>query len=118
MSRAEFSKQTKRDAMHRSGKRCEATLNGERCNAPLDRGVEFDHVDADYFSKDNSLENCAAICVTCHKAKTRSDVKLIAKSKRIQDRELGIKPKPSRPMPGSRASGWKKPFNRPAERRA
>ncbi len=91
MSRAEFSKQTKRDALRRAGGLCEAMIGDQRCNAPLSKGVQFDHVDADYFSKDASLENCAAICIHCHKDKTRSDVKKIAKSKRIQDRQSGLK---------------------------
>jgi 5-methylcytosine-specific restriction endonuclease McrA len=117
MSRAEFTTATKREALRRSGGHCEAIVEGVRCNAPLGYGVDFDHVDADYFSKDNSLENCAAICRTCHKAKTRQDVKKIAKSKRIQDRELGIKRKSSRPMPGSKASGFRIRMNRTVERR-
>lgn len=112
--RREFTKQTKRDALQRSGGRCEAIGAmygidfGRRCNAPLSCGVEFDHVILDANSKDNSLENCAAVCIKCHKIKTaRHDIPVAAKTMRQRDRHLGIK-KAHHPMPGSRASKWKR----------
>lgn len=98
MSRAEFSKQTKRDALKRSGGKCEAagTLYGlepgQRCNAPLGYGVEFDHIILEANSHDNSLGNCAAVCVRCHHfIKTPNDIRIAAKTKRQQDKNLGIK---------------------------
>lgn len=113
MPRHEFSKPTKREALRRSGGLCEAVGSmygldeGHRCSAPLGYGVEFDHVILDANSKDNSLENCAAVCVKCHKHKTRThDIPKAAKTQRQQDDHLGISKKPSR-MPGSRNSRWK-----------
>lgn len=107
--RAEFSKPTKREALRRSGGYCEAegAMYGldpdTRCNAPLGYGVEFDHVILDANSKDNSLENCAAVCVKCHRFKTRMhDIPKAAKTQRQQDKANGIK-KPStwrKPPPG------------------
>lgn len=98
MSRAEFNKQTKRSALKRSGNLCEAVgtwygLNaGQRCNAPLSYGVDFDHVILDANSHDNSLENCAAVCRKCHKFKTtKHDTPLAAKTLRQQDNHLGIR---------------------------
>ena len=113
MPRHEFSKPTKREALRRSGGLCEAVGSmygldeGHRCRAPLGYGVEFDHVILDANSKDNSLENCAAVCVKCHKHKTRThDIPKAAKTRRQEDKfGLRIK-KPSR-MPGSRNSRWK-----------
>lgn len=124
MNRREFSKETKRAALQRSGQLCEA-IGGmyglqaaQRCNAPLAYGVEFDHIVLDANSKDNSLENCAAVCVRCHKHKTaKHDTPMAAKTVRMQDKHKGIRQPSSHPIPGSKASGWKKPFNRPAERR-
>lgn len=123
MSRAEFPKPVKRAALLRSGQRCEAAGGmygldpAHRCNAPLAYGVEFDHVILDANSKDNSLENCAAVCIKCHKWKTaKHDIPMAAKTVRQQDMARGIR-RSSHPMPGSKASGWRKPFNRPAERR-
>ena len=100
MSRSEFSKQTKRDALERSGKLCEATGKlygldeGTRCNAPLSYGVEFDHWIADSHGGENILDNCAAVCSKCHKFKTaKYDTPVAAKIKRISDKRLGVWPK-------------------------
>lgn len=108
MPRKEFSKKTKREALQRAKGRCEALgtwyglEKGERCNGPLGWGVEFDHIDLDANSKDNSLENCAAVCKKCHSYKTRHiDTPRAAKTQRQQDKHLGIKKK-------SKWRGWRK----------
>lgn len=101
--RNNFTKATKRAARDRSGDRCEAVgswyglAEGQRCNAPLSAGVEFDHVDLDANSRNNTLENCAAVCRRCHGHKTRTrDIPLAAKTLRQQDGARGIsKPKSS-----------------------
>jgi len=100
MARREFTKATKREALKRSSGRCEARGEwyalqaGFRCNTPLSYGVEFDHIDLDANSKDNSLENCAAVCPRCHAFKTaKHDIPLAAKTLRQQDKALGIKPR-------------------------
>jgi hypothetical protein len=98
MARREFTKATKRAALARSGGLCEAVGEwyglpaGQRCGVPLACGVEFDHIDLDANSKDNSLENCAAICRRCHGWKTRNrDIPLAAKTLRQQDKARGIR---------------------------
>jgi 5-methylcytosine-specific restriction endonuclease McrA len=116
VSRAEFSKPVKREALKRSGGLCEAVgeLYGlpasQRCNAPLGYGVEFDHVLLAANGGDNSLGNCAAVCKRCHSHKTRThDTPVAAKTVRQQDKlGLGIKPRSSfpKPPPGSRWD-WK-----------
>lgn len=101
--RYEFSKQTKREALQRSGKRCEAVGTvyglepGERCFAPLDRGVEFDHYPAPATDPgSDTLENCVSCCPACHRFKTSTyDVPMQAKGKRVSDRHLGIRKAPS-----------------------
>ena len=109
MSRAEFTKATKRAALLRSNKLCEATgvLYGlkpdTRCNAPLAMGVEFDHILAASNGGDNSLANCCSTCVRCHMYKTAThDTPRAAKTVRQQDKHNGItSPKaaiPSRPF--------------------
>lgn len=98
--RYEFSKDTKRQALRRSGKLCEALgavyglAPGQRCNAPLDRGVEFDHYPAPATDPgSDTLANCVATCPTCHGFKTRTyDVPMQAKGKRVSDKHLGIRP--------------------------
>lgn len=123
MSRPEFSKVTRREARSRSNGFCEATGTlyglepGKRCNGQLSKGVEFDHVLAASNGGDNSLSNCLAVCLVCHAFKTRRhDTPRAAKIVRQRDKDQGIR-STSRPMPGSKASGWKKSFGRNAERR-
>lgn len=125
MSRKEFSKATKREALKRSGGECEAVgfLYGlppnKRCSASLARGVHFDHVLACSNGGDNSLENCAAVCWVCHYWKTtHHDTPRAAETVRIQDKHRGISKPKSRPMDGTRASGLKKKLNGTVERRA
>jgi 5-methylcytosine-specific restriction endonuclease McrA len=102
-NRREFTKPIKREALKRSGGLCEATgplygwEEGNRCNEPLAYGVEFDHIILDANSKDNSLENCSAVCTRCHKYKTRHhDIPLAAKTLRQQDKNNGIRKPKSR----------------------
>jgi hypothetical protein len=124
MSRAEFTKPTKRAAYERSGGLCEASGPryglelGQRCNAPLSKGVIYDHDDPDANSKDNGLDNCRCICGVCNKFKTfRTDIPMIAKTVRQQDKHLDIKSN-KRTFPGSRADIWRKPVGGgPAVRR-
>jgi 5-methylcytosine-specific restriction endonuclease McrA len=87
--RKEFSKQTKRDAFLRANGCCE----GESCGARLTIGkFHYDHSIADGLGGDPTLENCQVLCTPCHKIKTATqDVPAIAKTKRIQDRQRGIK---------------------------
>lgn len=113
MTRREFSKSTKRAALTRSGHKCEAVgprygfEEGQRCNCSLSLGVQFDHDVPDGLGGDNSLENCRAVCVQCHRWKTGNDVAQIAKMKRQRDRNTGIKDGPKlkgRPLPKSTKS--------------
>ena len=97
-NRAEFSKATKREALKRSGGKCEASGKmygldqGTRCNAPLGYGVEFDHGVLEANSHDNSVENCVCACVKCHRYKTANfDIPTAAKPVRMQDKHRGIK---------------------------
>ncbi len=118
MNRAEFKKPTMREALKRAGNLCEAIgamyglPDGHRCNAPLAYGVQFDHIVLDANSKDNSLENCAAVCIRCHSWKTtKHDTPMAAKTVRMQDKNAGIRKRST--FPGSKASRWRKPFNGP-----
>lgn len=98
MSRVEFTNATKRDAFMRAQGRCEGLLpNKQRCNVKLRSGsVHYDHITPTWLSGDNSLENCAVLCLPCHRHKTGNrDVPMIAKTKRQRDRDQGIKSKSS-----------------------
>lgn len=123
MSRAEFSKATKRAALKRSGKLCEAVGTpygrepGKRCGWPLSFGVEFDHINLEANSHDNSLENCAAVCIPCHRYKTaKHDTPTAAKTLRQQDKNNGIRKTPKlrgRGFP-KRCRGCDAPWSNPS----
>lgn len=110
--RYEFSKATKREALRRSGMMCEAVgavyglPRGQRCNAPLGSGVDFDHYPVPATDRgSDTLDNCVACCRTCHKYKTRTyDTPMQAKGKRVRDRHSGIR-KRRRTIPGRRFNG-------------
>jgi len=113
MARREFSKGIKREALARSGMRCEADdalyglHQGRRCNAPLAYGVAFDHILADSNGGEPTLSNCAAVCLSCHGFKTRHfDTPRAAKIKRQSDKAKGIRKAPSFQKPKGVRFDW------------
>jgi 5-methylcytosine-specific restriction endonuclease McrA len=98
MSRNEFTQKTKKAALKRSEMRCEAIgamyglEPGKRCVTDISGGVQFDHIVLDANSKDNSIENCAAVCIKCHRWKTANhDVPMAAKTVRQMEKHIGLK---------------------------
>lgn len=70
------------------GAACDRCRSGRlaRCGLPLHpTRFTYDHTDPDYFSKDNSLENCKVLGWCCDRPKTKKDKRDIAKSKRVRD---------------------------------
>lgn len=109
-----FSKQVKREALERSGLRCEAIgplyglPEGVRCNANLGVGFDFDHINLWANSRDSSLDNVAVVCRVCHKHKsTKHDTPLAAKTVAQQEKHLKIRTTRN-PLPGSKRSAWRK----------
>jgi len=94
--------------------------------------IDFDHrkerrmaVDEEDAAEREQLDNFAAICHGCHLAKTAEWTTIHAKARR-QGGETGQQKRraegktqaiPSRPMPGSKASGWKRGFDGKVTRR-
>lgn len=116
--RNEFTTETKRAAHNRSGGICEChripNWPFPICGLPLGIGNTFyDHVDPDYFSGCNKLDNCAVLTKTCNTLKTSTiDQPRIAKTKRVSDRARGIGcTLKGRPLTGTRASGIKLRMN-------
>lgn len=113
MARREFTAKTRKEALKRSGKRCEASgpwyglPEGQRCTADLSLGVEYDHYILDANSKDNSLENCRAVCPKCHGWKTRHrDTPTAAKT--VRQQFMGMKTKVKAKIP-ARPKAEKRP---------
>lgn len=114
-SRLEFSKKTMRAAFDRSGGICECARvpmlgRPQGCGQKLTDGrVRYEHIVPAELGGDNSLDNAAALSISCWKEKTaRFDLPTIAKSNRQRDRARGIGRRSSRPMPCGRNSRWKK----------
>jgi len=121
MKRQEFDTAVRRAAWARANGRCEGKVPGlfgeVRCSAPIDIGrFVYEHLDPDYFSKNNQLENCAVYCLDCAKRKTRKDHADIGKSKRIQDKRIKARKPRWRPIPGSKRSGVRKRMSGRVER--
>ena len=125
--RKEFTAKTKRAAFERCHvngvPRCEAIIVSEpgvslRCSEDLRvKSFHYDHADADFYSKDNSLENCTVLCQLCHKLKTRTvDVPKISKTRRLDRTRMKTKRR-GPPMPGSKASPFKHKLDGTWERR-
>lgn len=78
---------------------------------------QLDHVEALINGGSNSEGNLQPLLTEHHKNKTRADVAEKAVTARKRSAHLGIKRRQSRPMPGSKASGWKRKFDGTVERR-
>jgi hypothetical protein len=120
--RNNFTKATQREAFTRSKGICEchrlarAGVPGfsvDGCGVQLGIGNTFyEHVNPDALSKDNSLDNAAALSRTCWKQKTATyDLPVIARTKRIEDDARGIKDPWKQKLPGGRTSFLKKKLN-------
>jgi 5-methylcytosine-specific restriction protein A len=109
----EFSRKVMVAAFQRAGTRC------EKCATVLRPGkFQYDHIIPQELGGESTLENCQVLCSACHDAKTfKQDIPAIAKSNRVRAKHLGaVKPK-GRPIPGSKASGWRKKLDGTVERR-
>jgi 5-methylcytosine-specific restriction endonuclease McrA len=114
--RQEFSKPTKRAIWERSGGHCEYDGPGNCGHAKIIGAVIYDHKNADYVSKDNSVENGQAICSRCNRIKTDTiDRPAIDKTRRILEKRAGLRT--TRPMDGSRRSRYRKRMDGTVERR-
>jgi|SRR3972149_3221009 len=87
------------------------------CFTPITSGVEIDHRVALINGGRNAEANLVPVHPKCHAAKTKKDVAEKSATYRTQLHHLGIK-KARRPMPGSKASGWRKRMDGTVERRS
>lgn len=109
--RHEFTSSTKRAAYERSGGICEChrILGMKACGVTLQSGQTFyEHIEQDFISGNNSLDNCAVLTKTCWYLKTnKMDKPIIAKVKRQMDMTHDIEGPKFRPLSGTKASGIK-----------
>ena len=90
-----------------------------RCTRPIAVGETFtaDHIIAIINGGQNRESNGQPLCTTCNPIKNAEDGRIKKRIASVTKAAFGIRPKSRRPMMGSKASGWKKPFNGPAVRR-
>lgn len=73
----------------------------------------IEHIRALGLGGEDTDDNCGPAHEGCRRKKDKGDVAAIARAKRRKAKHLGIR-QSRNPMPGSKASKWKKPFNGPA----
>lgn len=114
MTRREFPSKVKAAAFERANGQC------EDCGARLYPGkFRYDHDLPDWLGGEPTLENCKVRCSNCNGEKTYTeDIPRIAKTKRQRNRHIGAKTRKGRPMPGTKASGWKRKIDGTVERRS
>lgn len=86
-------------------------------NKIITRAWICDHRIAIINGGENRENNLGPIHEACDKTKTKADVALKSANYKKTAKRLGVKLKKSRPIPGSKASGWKRKINGTIERR-
>lgn len=120
MSRTEFSKAVRRQAVGRANGQCEGSMrDGSRCVCRVSAGRQhFDHDLPDWMGGEATLENCRVLCIPCHTEKTaKRDAPLIAKTKRILDNEQGIRTQSRLKGQGFRKAPKQRTASRPLNKR-
>ena len=75
--------------------------------------AEIDHRVPLILGGQNAEHNLWALCaVPCHQDKTKSEVKVKAKVAKARMAKAGIKQTSRNPVPGSKASKWKRAYNK------
>lgn len=89
--RREFPAKVKMAAYERCLRDGKPHCEAEGCGKLILGIPEYDHILADGLSGEPTLENCAALCGSCHRIKTSThDVPMIAKADRIARKSRGI----------------------------
>lgn len=80
--------------------------------------IEWDHIDPIAMGGRDEIDNLQPLCVACHKAKTATDKKHIAKGKRMEQRAAGIgRTRKGRGFATNRDGAWKRKINGEVVRR-
>lgn len=92
---------------------------GQRLEVKGGQEVEVidEHVEPLWRAGTNAMNNRQLWCKPCTKPKTSREATERAKSNRVRAKHIGASKPKSRPLMGSKASGWRKPFNGQAQRR-
>jgi hypothetical protein len=114
--RTEFSKNVRLEIFKRAGGLENLRCEGNDCGVPL-RGKPFevDHTlecwemeDIEHgLRRPLTAEDGKLLCIPCHQEKTGRKAGERAKGKRLVAKAARAEKKYSRPLPGTKASGWK-----------
>lgn len=99
---------------------CGGGHEGRGCDIVIDVGLsdwEAEHWQPHALDGSDEPPNTYPCCIPCHRAKTaKHDAPIIAKVTRTREKQQGVR-RSSKPMPGSKRSGWKHKMNGDWERR-
>lgn len=110
--RQEFPKSVKLAAWKRCGGICECG-----CGQKIIR-AQYDHRIPDALGGEPTLENCVVLEAKHHQKKTvEIDRPAIDKATRIREKNAGIRKPKGRPLPGTKASGFRKRMDGSVEKR-
>ena len=87
------------------------------CKIQVGEKWQIEHPVAIGLGGSDKLEDLKLAHDACHKPKTATDTRMIRKADRQRAKHLNAKKPTSRPIPGSKASGWKKRMDGTVERR-
>ena len=92
MARKEFPKSVKVAAIKRATQGKEVFC--EKCGVMTKGKFEIDHIKEDFYGGEPVLENAMILCVACHREKTSSSAKPMAKVRKVEAKHVGaIRPK-------------------------
>ena len=91
-------------------------LCGEKIDGVREKWT-IEHLRALGLGGEDVDSNCRPAHEDCRRIKDKDDVSRISKAKRQKANHIGIKKPKGRPMPGSKASGFKKRLDGTVERR-
>lgn len=91
--RAEFSKQTMKEAWQRCDKDERGRELCDGCHQPFgERRPEYDHDKMAELGGSNELSNCKVLCPKCHRIKTLTeDMPMIWKSNAVWEKRAGLR---------------------------
>ena len=90
---------------------------GEKIDAPKQKW-DVDHWHPLWLGGEDTEANMKPLHVACHVGKTSGEAPIRAKSNRVRAKHLGLRKRQSKPMVGTRASGWKHKMDGTWERRS
>jgi 5-methylcytosine-specific restriction endonuclease McrA len=105
MTRRSISTRRRVAIFERDKGRCH--ICGESIDGARDRW-DVEHIVPLALGGDDDGDNLAPAHARCHAGKTKQDAGQIAKAKRVHAKHTGAKAPSRKPLPGSRASRWKR----------